>query len=178
MNLNEYVMKKALITLIALFLVNLCISAQIQRKFFDFTLGQTTRSEVENYLQKKKIVVVDERDDRIMVNNMRFAGTDWSTVAFSFFKGKIASVYFAYDDMNNSKKSVDSLWERLQKSLNKKYSDYYRERVSDDKKFYYQDNQTCLIFKYGSIEGTNAVILLYSDNQLFDEQTGEEEDEL
>lgn len=46
-------MRKFILIFVATLLVNLCISAQIQRKFFDFTLGQTTKSEVESYLKSK-----------------------------------------------------------------------------------------------------------------------------
>ena len=106
-------MKKILFIFIALFLVNLCISAQIQRKFFDFTLGQTTKSEVENYLRKNGIEIVSKTDNRIIAKDMRFAGTNWHGVVFSFFKEKMACVFFAYDEQFSSKRLVDNLWERL-----------------------------------------------------------------
>ena len=56
-------MKKALVVFITLFFVNLCISAQIQRKFFDFTLGQTTKSEVVKYFKEKQIEIDDVKEN-------------------------------------------------------------------------------------------------------------------
>lgn len=171
-------MKKTLVLFVTLFLVNLCISAQIQRKFFDFTLGETTRSEVEKYLHKKKVDIVDVKEDHIMVHNMRFSGQDWSTTAFVFYKGKLETVYFAFDDVMNTKESVDGLWKRLQKSLNDKYSEYYSVRASNEKKLYFQDSKTNLMLSYPSVDGVSAVTLIYVDNKMTNEKMAEEEDEL
>lgn len=171
-------MKKVLLTVIALFLMNLCISAQIQRKFFDFTLGKTTKTEVKSYLHKKKKNILDEIGDVIMVPNMRFGGQEWNLAVFRFYKGKLESVYFSFDDVMNSRESVNSLWKHLKKSLDSKYSDFYRTIASNEQKHYYQDNMTNVFLNWASADGVSAVTLMYTDNEMSKEHIAEEEKEL
>ena len=171
-------MKKIVLTIIALFLVNLCISAQIQRKFYDFTLGETSKTEVKSYLNKKKKSILDERGDVIMVPNMRFAGQEWNLAVFIFYKGKLESVYFSFDDVMNSRESVNGLWKHLKKSLDSKYSEYYSTIASNEQKHYYQDSMTNVFLNWASAEGVNAVTLMYTDNEMSKEHIAEEENEL
>lgn len=171
-------MKKTLVLFVTLFLVNLCVSAQIQRKFFDFTLGETTRSEVEKYILKKNKEIIIDKEDHILVLDMRFGGQEWPSAVFKFYKGKLISVQFIYDDMKNPKETVTSLWTRLQKSINNKYSEYYIIQASNDKKFYYQDSKTSVMLAWISTDDANAVTLLYTDKEMQKEQLAEEEDEL
>ena len=59
--------------LLLLIFVCMSVTDQLQRKFFDFRLGESTRNEVVRYYEKigKQIIY---RDDKIAVKNVRFGG--------------------------------------------------------------------------------------------------------
>lgn len=178
MNLNEFVMKKAFITFVALFLVNLCISAQIQRKFFDFTLGQTTKNEVESYFKSKGKETLEYTADRIVVDGMRFGGNDWLITAFIFYKGKLQMVYFADDERSSSKHAIRSVWDRMVNSIDKKYSEYLKALLSNEKHLFYSDSKTSISLTFDDSDGKDGITLLYSDEVLVNNQIKDGEEEL
>ena len=171
-------MRKFIFIFVASLLVNLCISAQIQRKFFDFTLGQTTKSEVESYLKSKGQKTLDYTTDRIVVNGMRFGSIDWLTTAFVFYKGKLQMVYFADDEGSSSKDAIRNEWDRMVNSIDKKYSEYLKALLSNEKHLFYSDGKTTISFSYTNSNGIDGITLLYSDEQLVNEQLKDGEDEL
>lgn len=171
-------MKKILFVIIALFLVNLCISAQIQRKFFDFTLGQTTKSEIENFVKSKGMKTYDQTTDRIAVDGMRFGGIVWSYIAFEFYKGKLQIVYFVLDESSSSKETVGSEWNRIVNSIDKKYSEFLRTDQSNEKFLFYNDNTTSICLMFTNSYGKDVMTMLYSDVQMTQQQIKDGEDEL
>ena len=171
-------MKKILFLIIALFLVNLCISAQIQRKFFDFTLGKTSKSEIESFVKSKGMKTYSQTTDRIVVDGMRFGGIDWSTTAFIFYNGKLHMVYFADDEYSSSKDVLASEWNRIVNSIDKKYSDFLKANQSNEKRLYYDDNTTSISLTFTNSFGKDAITLMYADVQLTQQQIKDGEDEL
>lgn len=171
-------MKKILIVFVSLFFVNLCVSSQIQRKFYDFTLGQTTKSEVEGYFKSKGKETLEYTTERIVVDGMRFGSADWLTTAFVFYKGKLQMVYFADDERSSSKEAIKTEWDRMVNSIDKKYSEYLKALLSNEKHLFYSDGKTSISFTYTNSDGIDGITLLYSDEQLVNEQLKDGENEL
>ena len=171
-------MKKILIIFVSLFFVNLCLSSQIQRKFYDFTLGQTSKSEVVNYFKAKQIEIVDNKENSVAVRNVRFGGYEWPFSAFRFYNNKLVFVYFSNDEQSNSKESLSKTWEHLVTIIDKKYSNFFVSKTSSENILFYNDNITNVQLKYTVFEGIEAITLSYADNQLLSEECKEDENEL
>lgn len=173
-------MKKVYLLLLMFFFVNLNVSAQIQRKFFDFELGKTTKSEVKRYLRQKDKYIEEKDDDTIYSSELRFGGFNWNFVAFSFCKGTLCMVYFSESDNHTARETLDALYKRLSTNLENKYQDYKRYDMSNDEETVYVDllNNTSLSLKYDYFRGYKGISLTYSDFVLRSDSYREERDEL
>lgn len=160
------------------FLVNLSGYAQIQRHFFDFTLGVTPESEVVKYFKAKGKQIEKHNDDSYFVHNLRFGGNTWPFAAFSFHKGVLYQVYFSDSENYNSKERQDILWRRLKEDLTEKYSTYYRSYLSDEEELTFDDYRTRIRLIYKLDDDIKRVTLIYSDKNLQLEKIYSESDEL
>lgn len=109
---------------------------------------------------------------------MRFGSVDWLTTAFVFYKGKLQMVYFADDERSSSKEAIETEWDRMVNSIDKKYSEYLKALLSNEKHLFYSDGKTSISFTYTNSDGIDGITLLYSDEQLVNEQLKDGEDEL
>ena len=171
-------MKKLGIILVLILFVNICVSAQIQRHFFDFTLGVTTKKEVVKYFKKLGKVPYKDNNGNQFVNNIKFGGHIWSFAAFSFYNDKLSRVYFADNDTDTPSQTLDIVWDTLQKNIIDKYSDYYLESMSKDDYKVYGDHQTVVVLKYDTFDGTKELSLMYDDRRLSKKEIEDSSNEL
>lgn len=157
-----------------------CASAQIQRKFFDFNLGTTTRQEVVSYFStRKKTVEKDYENNRISVRKVKFAGHTWACVFFHFYNKKLYRIRFTESDAFIPTKSLDDLQNTIVYSLLSKYNRYIDEekRLNNDNKFFHDDRTMIkLVSEY--YNDTKILGLTYTDTFLFFEKSEKDDDEL
>lgn len=139
------------------------VTAQLQRKFFDFRLGESTRNEVVRYYEKmdKQIIY---RDDKIAVTNVRFGGENWSMVIFAFYNNKLFCVGFSDSDDITPKATLDAINENLRIALKRKYSDYFL--IENNKEISFLDDATKLCLNYDIFQGSYNLSLHYYDREL------------
>ncbi len=171
-------MRKFYLMFLLVFLVNLSGYAQIQRHFFDFTLGVTPENEVVKYFKAKGKQIEKHNDDSYFVHNLRFGGNTWPFAAFSFHKGVLYLVYFSDGENYNSKERQDILWRRLKEDITKKYSTYYMSSLSDEEELTFSDYRTRIRLSYKPYNDIMGVTLIYSDKNLQLEKIYSESDEL
>ena len=155
-------MKRIYLFFIITILVCVSTSAQIQRNFFDFQLGVTTQDEVRSYLQSKgKTINYDS--NCMYVNNMRFGGETWSSAYFKFYDDILFSVAFIQTEMTTTRKFLDNTFKHFKTNLNKKYSNYYNSKSSNDEISNYDDQVTDVLLRYSNYQGVQSLLLMYSD---------------
>ena len=169
---------KKIVILCLLIFNSVCIEAQIQRKFFSFNLGKTTRHEIINYYKVRNQKIWYSKDTSISVSQVNFGGHTWPVVYFSFHKDKLYHVYFSDSEGFTPIESLDLLWKRLTSTLSSKYDSYYDEYESTYNVKEFNDNRTKAILKYEYFEGSKGIILMYIDTSLQREKIISENDEL
>ena len=155
---------KRTISIVLLLVCVLASSAQIQSKFFSFTLGESTMKEVYYYLEEKQYDITNNPiNDGFMINNkMKFADCVWSKVLFTFYENKLYCIAF-YDDENNAPKTIlDDKFVKVSKYLNDKYLSFCNENepdckiYSDEKVFVglerrYNNDKTYILLNFMSV---------------------------
>ncbi len=171
-------MKRLLITLILVAFSNICLFAQLQRRFFDFTLGVTTTAEVVDYFKKQGKEIEKREDNNYYVMYLEFGGNNWLGTSFSFYKDKLMSISFFNSELKSSRQSLEMSWERYQLVFSRKYSDYYDSKMSDDMMKVYNDDLTSVYLIYKESVGGKAMSLVYEDKKLSDEKREMNDNEL
>ena len=158
-------------------LATMSANAQIQRKFFDFELGKSTEVEVVSYFQKKGFNT-QTVEDILCVGNVRFAGFQWHTAFFKFYKGKLCSISFTNTEQTIPLPQLEEMCDRLKKNLNRKYPDYFNSTISNDEFNVFTDNATDLTLRYSRYELGYNLLIMYSDLDAMRDQIKEEINEL
>lgn len=170
-------MKKLSFIVISL-LISICASAQIQRNFFGFTLGETTKSEVIKYFKSKKYKMNESDDETLILTDLKFAGHTWPFSAISFYNGKLNRVYFADNETYTPIHTLDLVWEDFLIKISQKYSDYYQINLSNDESKVYYDDSTRFSMDYIVFQGYKGLSLMYTDRKLLDEERDDDANDL
>lgn len=161
-----------------LFLCVLTASAQIQRNFMGFTLGESTKEQVYNELVKQNFDVWgDPNFDTYVVNgHIPFAGYIWTTLSVSFYNDRLYNITF-FDDDCSTEALIDK-FNQIHLSLNKKYIDYLISDATTVK--HYEDGDTHIMLQcdYSSISSKVQLSLTYVYMPLLKLKKSQEEDEL
>ena len=170
-------MNKKLVTLCVLFLFSIFASAQIQRKFFNFYLARSTKTEVINYFKAKgnRVRLID--DKTVAVNDVRFGGQSWGVSHFQFYKNKLVYISFMNSEHDIDKSGLDMMWDIIDESIKSKYSLFYLNDFSKIYDKWYDDNRTRINFKYEYFQGAWALSIVYIDIHLYDLMFDDENDE-
>lgn len=141
--------------------------SQIQRTFFGFTLGKTTKTDLVKSLKEKgkKILNTNVNDETIRVNNLTFGGKKWPATFFMFYNNSLCVVSFTDTGEYSSEDKLDLDWENISKILSQKYSVYQKKNTKYE--IEYNDNKTNLWTSNEPYNGYKSIILMYSDNYLF-----------
>ena len=150
-------MKKTLVFITAL-LLGLSSYSQIQRKFYDCTLGVSTRAQVKKTLEGKGFNVYED-DETLQINSAIFAGYEWN-VAFIFFRDKL---YYVFLQMRaNYYNDLEYIYNDLSKKLLKKYNDY---QITDEEyNIMFLDGITVCGLKYEKLR--DEITFAYIDKEL------------
>jgi len=171
-------MKRHIYLLVLLFFVNLGVSAQIQRHFFDFELGVTSMSKVFNYFKNQGNDVYQPHNDALMVAKVRFGGNSWGYAIFTFFNDKLVEVIFSESDERSSKEMIETLWDTFNTRFYNKYSEYYDISISTENTKFFFDSNTALMIGFYNNKTETSLMIRYYDNKLHDAKSKSEEDEL
>lgn len=150
----------------ALFFV-ISAKSQIQRTFFGFTLGKTTKIELVKSLKEKgkKILNTNVNEETIRVNNMTFGGKKWPATFFLFYNNRLCVVSLTDTEEYSSKDNLDLDWKNISEILSQKYSDYQIKNTKYE--IEYNDYKTNLWTSNEPYNGYKSITLMYSDNYLF-----------
>lgn len=111
-------MRKTLFTLLLL-AVSIIANAQMSHNFFGLTLGVSTRQQVINTLNDKKITLESTHENGLLAKNVTFDGTTFAKMMVSFYDGKLANIWFSNENGLSS-----SLMSQLADKYTKKYPSY------------------------------------------------------
>lgn len=159
-------------------LISVNIQGQIQRRFFNFTLGLTNRQEVTSYFKARKIKTWLPEDDHFSVRHISFGGNKWPVIYFYFYKNKLCLIYFSDSEGFTDRETLDALWERMYLALMSKYKRLYNEEKSTNNELIFEDNKTHLTYYYKYYKGQKSMSLIYTDKHLQMESFIDADDEL
>lgn len=160
---------KRFILSIALSLLVLTISAQIQRTFFGCTLGVSTKAFVKNAMIRKEYPLV-VKNNKYIYYDVKFGGFECAKVVFSFFSGKLLRVDI-YIDNQSVKSLADQEYKKLHSLLDAKYSNYKIEDECNYQEPYwelfcnYKDEKTSVSLQFPEHYET-WVVMTYLDLEL------------
>ena len=168
--------------LMALLITSTFCCAQINRVFWGVTLGQSTKQQVKNVLDRKGYTVKTEPDGSLCVNvnNVSFGGAYWTYVSFSFVDDKLYQVWFQNNEVQSPVK-IDNTYIKIKASLDKKYASFINrvqpaegtEKVSD-----YTDTKTYISLRLNTYHNIRYISLSYEDLNSYDSKIKNENDEL
>lgn len=169
-------MKKVLAIFLS-FLIGISMSAQIQNKILGFTLGTTTKSQINNKYNDESILIEDELGS-ISVGNIVFAGQKWDIVTFYFYNNILESIQFCETEVLTPRYLMQSIWDGIKNSLWNKYSEYLIEDSSPEF-ILYSDGITDLALSYSNTPlDEKGLALRYYDQSLRKLRMQAEEDDL
>ena len=158
------------------FLCTIAVSAQIQRKILDFSLGVTTKTQVLNYLKSHHYKYSHNEDGEYVVEKIKFAGHIWPVAYFSFYKGKFYCVDFRDSDSFTPKETLELVWNSINQSLCRKYSAY--SNTIDNDYIDFSDNRTSVSLDHRYLMGGRTLAIMYIDLINNRQKIKEDEDEL
>lgn len=162
-------MKRLLLVLFTC-IITLCTSAQIQRKFYGLTLGESPKNEVLIQFEEKGAFEQSlDGYETICVRNLRFGGFSWDIVCFKFFNNKLYSVLFM--DLKDHLNTDNNKWSNINQTLDEKYLEY--KKTTSEKAFSYMDEYTSLAVYHDD----NGGCLGYTDKLLREKIDQKEKDE-
>jgi hypothetical protein len=170
-------MKKLFLLMLMFFFMNLSASAQIQRKFFDLFLGESTKTEVLKTCKSKGIELF-EKEDCYYAEKVKFGGNTWPLALFFFHNNILTMVAFCDNDYDSSSESIDKTFENYCDALSEKYSDYYDNFSSNDQLKVFRDKATTLKLEMSYVETRKTVSITYIDRELQREVRNKNFDEL
>lgn len=174
-------MKRLFILLSFFALVSLNCQAQIQNKIYDFVLGQTTKDEVKNYFNSRPEIEFEEdiADGNFVAYGIKFGGCTWDSANFIFHKGRLESVIFGISTgEDTSEFSLNSMFERLGKTLSRKYKMYLSD-LSNPETYAFDDKVTLVFLTIREVDGGKKMLVLtYGDANLSMDRMKGDEDEL
>ena len=173
-------MKRLCFLLIMTVFVNIWVNAQIQRRFFNFNLGTSTKNEVISYFKSKghKIEKQKDNNDNYVVKHVTFGGHTWPYTVYTFYKGKLYVVYFSDSEDFTSTQTLDLVWNNINKKISDKYYKYYNSSSSNDNTKEYQDVRTRISLSYDYFGGRRSLTLLYIDRRINSQKYEDSIDEL
>lgn len=114
---------KRTISICLLLLCVLASSAQMQRKFLDFTLGESTKTQVYKFLKRHHYEFSEYSDKSgFLINDLKFAGYVWPFAIVKFHNNTFYGI--AFYDNKLDEKMLYSRFDLLDSSLKHKYSDF------------------------------------------------------
>lgn len=159
------------------FFVSIEMNAQIQRSFYDLSLGTSTQKEVKRYFKSNKKTIIKRGNDEIYVKDLKFGGHIWPYTVFKFYKDKLKNVFFSDIKEGTDREALNLYWITLRIQIDDKYINYAAKETSNDNLKYYDDGVTTLMISYNKTQVDNRISLLYSDKEMGDAEMKEDKND-
>ena len=160
---------KRLVLLFIAFSLFFCANAQIRESFYGCKLGVTTKKRVlDNLKQLGHKYQYDKENNCYYIENVTFAGEQWSSCQFNFYKDTLSLVGFS---LLSDKEDVIDLYNRNIENVKTKYSKIEGKMTSDNqdhKLCYFDDGIVVLSIGY-KIEEGNHGYLIYQSKKLINQ---------
>lgn len=157
-------------------LFTLTCSAQIQKKFFGFTIGVTNTTTVANYLKTNHIKYSVENGE-YRAEKIKFAGEVWDCIWFTFYQGKLYNIDLSISDYSTPIATMNLIHKRIKDSLENKYSEYYNYNSTDEKTMF-SDGVIEITLTNRYFEGSKSIGLMYTYLPLLNQRLKAADDEL
>lgn len=174
--------RRTLILLVFCCTSTLCATAQIQTKFFNSTLGVSTKATFIANLKAKGIRYKAREDGDILFLDALFGGYTWQGWV-SFYNEKFTSVVFMQQETLDDNLNVESnsyilqTYNSLESTFNQKYGVYELTSSTTYDKIY-NDGKTAVTLKYENKDPyKKQLILFYADFDLLKQQQKSNSDE-
>ncbi|WP_297251652.1 hypothetical protein [uncultured Prevotella sp.] len=158
-------MKRLVLFLIA-FSLFLGANAQIRDSFYGCKLGVTTKGQLLNHLkQLGHKCLYDKENKCYYIENVTFAGEQWGSCQFFFYKDTLYSVGFGIE---SDKGNVIDIYNRNIENVRTKYGKIEGKMICDEpnnKLCSFDDGITILVIDYKIKEG-NFSTLIYQSKKL------------
>lgn len=160
---------KRLVLLFIAFSLFLCANAQIRESFYGCKLGVTTKKQVlDNLKQLGHKYQYDKEYNCYYIENVTFAGEQWNSCQFEFYKDTLSLVSFG---LLSDKEDVIDLYDRNLENVKTKYSKIEGKMTSDNqnhKLCYFDDGIVVLSIGY-KIEESICGYLIYQSKKLINQ---------
>ncbi len=158
-------MKRLVLFLIS-FSLFLCANAQIRDSFYGCKLGVTTKKQVlDNLKQLGHKCLYDKENKCYYIENVTFAGEQWGSCHFNFYKD---TLYFVGFGLMSDKEDVIDVYNRNLENVKTKYDKIEGKMISDtqnSKLCFFDDGIVVLSIGY-NIEEENYASLIYQSKKL------------
>lgn len=157
---------KRLVLLFIAFSLFLCANAQIRDSFFGCKLGVTTKKQLlDNLKQLGHKCLFDNENKCYYIENVTFAGEQWGSCQFKFYKDIF---YFVGFCLQSDKEDVIDVYNRNIENVRTKYDKIEGKMIHDNqnnKLCYFDDGIVILSIDY-KIEDGNFATLIYQNKKL------------
>ena len=161
-------MKRLVLFLIS-FSLFLCANAQIRDSFYGCKLGVTTKKQLlDNLKQLGHECLYDKENKCYYIENVTFAGEQWVSCQFKFYKD---TLYFVGFGLQSYKEDVIDVYNRNVENVKTKYDKIEGKMISDNqnnKLCYFDDGIVILSIDY-KIAKDNFASLIYQSKKLINQ---------
>lgn len=164
-NEGRKIMKRLVLLFIA-FSLFLCANAQIRDSFYGCKVGVTTKKQFLINLRKLGYkCLYDKENECYYIENVTFAGKQWGSCSFRFYKETLCYVGFG---LQSDKEDVINVYNRNIETAKTKYDKIEGKMGSDNqnhKQCYFDDGIVVLSIGYAIKDG-NYATLIYQSKKL------------
>ncbi len=161
---------KRLVLLFIAFSLFLCANAQIRDSFFGCKVGVTTKKQfLINLRQLGYKCLYDEENECYYIENVTFAGKQWMSCMFKFYKETLFYVGFG---LQSDKEDAIAVYNRNIETAKTKYDKIEGKMLYDnqnDKLCYFDDGIVILSIEYGMEDGEYYATLVYKSKKLMNQ---------
>ena len=162
---------KRLVLLFIAFSLFLCANAQIQDSFYGCKVGVTTKKQLLiNLRQLGYKCLYDKEIECYYIENVIFAGKQWGSCMFKFYKETLFSVAFG---LQSDKEDVITVYNRNIETAKTKYDKIEGKMLSDNQNYkecYFDDGMVVLYIGYGIEGGKYYANLGYISKKLMNQK--------
>ena len=169
---------KRLVLLFIAFSLFLCANAQIRDSFFGCKLGVTTKKQLlDNLKQLGHECLYDNENKCYYIENVTFAGEQWESCQFKFYKDIF---YFVGFGLQSDKEDVIDVYNRNIENVRTKYDKVEGKMIRDNqnnKLCYFDDGIVILSIDY-KIEKKNTASLIYQSKKFINQMDEDAYDDI
>lgn len=160
---------KRIISLLFAFIFFIIASAQIKDEFWGCKLGTTTKAQLISKLQSHGLKCKEDKDnnDLYYIEDVIYAGYEWTACYFKFYKNRLYWVTFANEC---DKEEATRIYDTILENIVRKYPRVSRGMDSDkpsEKMASFDDGNVILGISYVFNGEGEFAMLTYKDRAIF-----------